>query len=109
AVVSARALTKRFGDFEAVRGVDFDVRRQECFGFLGPNGAGKTTTLKMIYCASPVTSGQLLVNGLDVTLQPRAVKALLGVAAQNDNLDPELSVVKNLQVHARYFDIPARV
>ena len=108
-IVSARKLTKRFGDFEAVKGIDFDVFRQECFGFLGPNGAGKTSTLKMIYAGSPVTSGELLVNGIDVTRDARRVKSLLGVAAQNDNLDPDLSVVQNLRVHARYFDIPPRV
>ena len=108
-IVSARGLTKRFGAFEAVRGIDFDVRRQECFGFLGPNGAGKTSTLKMIYCASPVTAGQLMVNGLDVMAAPRQVKRFLGVAAQNDNLDPDISVRHNLRVHARYFDIPARI
>ncbi|MGH2519730.1 MAG: ABC transporter ATP-binding protein [Chloroflexota bacterium] len=108
-IVRARGLTKRFGTFEAVKGIDFDVLRQECFGFLGPNGAGKTSTLKMIYCASPVTAGELLVNGIDVMRYARRVKALLGVAAQNDNLDPDLTVVENLRVHARYFDIPPRV
>ncbi len=108
-IITARGLTKRFGDFEAVKGIDFDVYKQECFGLLGPNGAGKTSTLKMIYCASPVTSGQLLVNGLDVMAEPRAVKAILGVAAQNDNLDPDLTVVQNLRVYARYFDVPGTV
>ncbi|HEU0168783.1 MAG TPA: ABC transporter ATP-binding protein [Chloroflexota bacterium] len=108
-IVSARGLTKRFGAFEAVRGIDFDVHRQECFGFLGPNGAGKTSTLKMIYCASPVTAGHLTVRGLDVMRQPRQVKSLLGVAAQSDNLDPDLTVRHNLRVHARYFDIPGEV
>jgi lipooligosaccharide transport system ATP-binding protein len=108
AIVVARGLTKRYGDFEAVKGIDFDVRRQECFGFLGPNGAGKTTTMRMIHCASPVTAGQLTVAGLDVMRCPRQVKALLGVVSQNDNLDPDLTVRQNLVVYARYFDIPRR-
>ncbi|MBV9119409.1 MAG: ABC transporter ATP-binding protein [Chloroflexi bacterium] len=106
-VVRARALTKRYGDFEAVKGIDFDVWRQECFGVLGPNGAGKTTTMKMVHCASPVTSGELLVAGLDVMRFPRQVKALLGVVPQSDNLDPDLTVRQNLLVYARYFDIAA--
>jgi lipooligosaccharide transport system ATP-binding protein len=108
-IVAARRLTKRYGDFEAVKGIDFEVCRQECFGFLGPNGAGKTTTMKMIHCASPVTSGELTVAGLDVMSHPREVKALLGVVSQNDNLDPDLSVRQNLVVYARYFDIPRSV
>ncbi|HEX6511259.1 MAG TPA: ATP-binding cassette domain-containing protein, partial [Chloroflexota bacterium] len=108
-IVFARGLIKRYGDFEAVKGIDFEVRRQECFGILGPNGAGKTTTMRMIHCASPVTSGQLTVAGLDVTRYPRQVKALLGVVSQSDNLDPDLTVRQNLIVYARYFDIPRRV
>ncbi|HLY68053.1 MAG TPA: ABC transporter ATP-binding protein [Chloroflexota bacterium] len=107
--VIAHALTKRYGDIEAVRGIDFQVGRQECFGFLGPNGAGKTTTMKMIHCASPVTSGELTVAGLDVMRHPRQVKALLGVVSQNDNLDPDLSVRQNLVVYARYFDVPRSI
>jgi lipooligosaccharide transport system ATP-binding protein len=105
-MVVASGLTKRYGDFEAVRGIDFEICRQECFGFLGPNGAGKTTTMRMIHCASPVTAGQLTVAGLDVSRQPRQVKALLGVVSQADNLDPDLRVRQNLVVYARYFDIP---
>src|SRR5438874_11562632 len=108
-IISARGLTKRYGEIKAVSGIDFDVRRQECFGFLGPNGAGKTTTMKMIHCASPVTAGHLTVAGLDVMTHPREVKALLGVVSQGDNLDPDLSVRQNLVVYARYFEIPRSV
>ena len=66
---SPRGLVKEYGDLVAVRGIDFEVRSGECFGFLGPNGAGKTSTMRMIACASPVTSGTLLVNGLPVQTQ----------------------------------------
>ena len=107
-IISARGLTKSYGEIKAVSGIDFDVRRQECFGFLGPNGAGKTTTMRMIHCASPVTSGELTVAGLDVMRFPRQVKALLGVVSQSDNLDPDLGVRQNLVVYARYFDIPRK-
>lgn len=108
-VIEARHLTKRFGDFTAVDDVDFTVGHQECFGFLGPNGAGKTTTMKMIYCASPVTAGELVVAGMDVRTSPRRIKAIIGVVPQEDNLDPDLTVLQNLLVYARYFDIPGDV
>ncbi len=105
-IVRARNLVKRYGDFTAVDGISFDIRAGECFGLLGPNGAGKTTTTRMITCVSPVTEGELIVDGLDVRLEPRRIKAFLGVVPQEDNLDPDLSVRQNLAVYARYFDMP---
>jgi lipooligosaccharide transport system ATP-binding protein len=105
-IVHARNLVKRYGDFTAVDGISFDIRSGECFGLLGPNGAGKTTTTRMIACVSPVTAGELTVDGLDVRREPRRIKALLGVVPQEDNLDPDLSVRQNLAVYARYFDMP---
>ncbi len=108
-IIVARDLVKRYGDFTAVDGVSFSVRAGECFGFLGPNGAGKTTTIRMITCVSPVTAGQLTVDGMDVAREPRRIKAIVGVVPQEDNLDPDLSVRQNLRVYARYFDLPAPV
>jgi lipooligosaccharide transport system ATP-binding protein len=105
-IVHARNLVKRYGDFTAVDGISFDIRAGECFGLLGPNGAGKTTTTRMIACVSPVTAGELTVDGLDVRREPRRIKALLGVVPQEDNLDPDLTVRQNLAVYARYFDMP---
>ena len=64
-LITARGLTKRFGEFVAVDGVDFDVAAGESFGFLGPNGAGKTSTMRMIGCVSPISGGTLRVMGLD--------------------------------------------
>jgi lipooligosaccharide transport system ATP-binding protein len=107
AVVEARGLRKRYGDLTAVDGIDFAVRAGECFGFLGPNGAGKTTTVRMIHCFAPVTSGTLRVFGMDVGERPRDIKARIGVCQQEDNLDPDFSVLKNLTVFARYFGLPA--
>jgi lipooligosaccharide transport system ATP-binding protein len=75
-------------------------------GFLGPNGAGKTTTVRMIYCFLPITEGKLLVGGMDASTQPREIKKLVGVAPQEDNIDPDFTVLKNLTVYARYFDLP---
>jgi lipooligosaccharide transport system ATP-binding protein len=106
--VVARDLVKRFGTFEAVRGIEFRVGQQECFGFLGPNGAGKTTTMRMISCTSPPTAGELEVLGLPVE-RGRDIKRRLGVVPQENNLDEEVSVLDNLLIYARYFDIPRRI
>ncbi|MEM2098915.1 MAG: ATP-binding cassette domain-containing protein [Candidatus Bathyarchaeia archaeon] len=105
AVIKAQGLTKRFGALVAVDNINFEVYRGECVGFLGPNGAGKTTTVRMIYCFLPLTAGKLLVAGMDVTKHQRQIKSIIGVAPQEDNLDPDFSVEKNLLVYARYFDI----
>ena len=105
-LIKARGLTKRFNSFTAVDHVDFEVYRGECVGFLGPNGAGKTTTVRMVYCFLPVTEGELTVAGLNVSTDARAIKGMIGVSPQDDNLDPDFTVTKNLQVYARYFDIP---
>src|SRR5688500_11754449 len=100
----ARGLTKCYGDFEAVKGVDFKVSGGECFGFLGPNGAGKTTTMKMIYGAVIPTSGELTVAGLDVYRHEREIKRRIGVVPQDNNLDDELEVRENLLIYGRYYD-----
>jgi lipooligosaccharide transport system ATP-binding protein len=105
-LIKAHRLTKKFGNFTAVDNIDFEVYKGECVGFLGPNGAGKTTTVRMIYCFSPVTEGELTVAGMNVSAQSREIKRMVGVAPQEDNLDPDFTVIKNLQVYARYFNIP---
>lgn len=104
----ARDLRKSYGEFRAVKGVDFEVCRGECFGFLGPNGAGKTTTMKMIYGAAIPTDGELTVAGLDVKLDERRVKRRIGVVPQENNLDDDLKVKENLLVYGRYFDLPKK-
>jgi lipooligosaccharide transport system ATP-binding protein len=106
-VIQAEALRKTFGELVAVDDLSFSIAYGECFGILGPNGAGKTSTIRMVYGFSPLTSGTLSVFGLDVTRHPRAVKARIGVCQQENNLDPELTVLQNLLVFARYFNIPA--
>jgi len=105
-LIEAEKLTKRFGDLIAVNGIDFKIFKGECFGFLGPNGAGKTTTMKMIHCVLPLTSGKLTVAGMDVAKDGREIKKIIGVAPQENNLDPDFTVFHNLIVYARYFDIP---
>ena len=105
-IVEAIGLRKRYGAAEVVCGIDFVVEPRECFGVLGPNGAGKTTTIRMITCFSPSSGGRLHVFGLPVVpANHRAIKARLGVAPQEENLDPDLSVEMNLLVYASYFGI----
>jgi lipooligosaccharide transport system ATP-binding protein len=105
-LIVARGLTKRFGTFTAVDGVDFDVHAGEVFGFLGPNGAGKTSTMRMIAAVSPVTSGTLRVLDRDPSVEGPAIRARIGVVPQENNLDEELSVVDNLFIYGRYFGLP---
>jgi lipooligosaccharide transport system ATP-binding protein len=105
-VIQARDLRKSYGELEVVKGIQFDVYQGECFGVLGPNGAGKTTTIKMVICFSPIGGGELHIFGQDVRTGARAIKARLGVVPQEDDLDPDLSVLENLVVFGRYFDIP---
>ena len=108
-IVSARGLSKRFGDYNAVDGIDFEIKRGLCFGFLGPNGAGKTTTLRMLLGLSPMSAGSLSVFGLPIPAQARAVRARVGIVPQADNLDPDFSVAENLEIYAAYFGIPKQL
>ncbi len=101
--ISAKGLTKRFGSFVAVDGIDFDVAPGETFSLLGPNGAGKSSTMKVISTVSPATSGQLTVLGMDPRRDGRAIRQRLGVVPQEDTLDQELTVRENLVIYGRYY------
>lgn len=104
-VVIATDLVKTFRQVTAVDHIDLRVSQQECFGILGPNGAGKTTTVKMIYCFLEPTGGGLEVLGQDARKNARRIKEGIGVCPQENNLDPDLTVIDNLRVFARYFDM----
>jgi lipooligosaccharide transport system ATP-binding protein len=104
-LIQATGLKKSFGDFVAVDGIDFEVAPGEAFGFLGPNGAGKTSTMRMIGCVSPVSAGTLRIFGLDPDKDGRTIRSRMGVVPQLDQLDNELTVLENLVIYARYFDI----
>jgi lipooligosaccharide transport system ATP-binding protein len=117
-MISARGLRKSFvsrsrkgpaEEFEAVRGIDVDVRPGMAFGFLGPNGAGKSSTMRMICCVSPVTGGELRIFGLDPATHGPQIRARIGVCPQEDTLDTELNVRENLYVYGRYFGLPRDV
>ncbi|MCW2838378.1 MAG: transporter ATP-binding protein [Marmoricola sp.] len=105
-MIRAVDLHKSFGAFEAVRGIDVDVRRGESFGFLGPNGAGKSSTMRMIAAVSPVTSGELRILGMDPAVDGPSIRGRIGVCPQEDTLDTELNVRDNLYIYGRYFGIP---
>src|ERR1700753_3602615 len=108
-LVRARGLTKRFGDFTAVDGIDFDLYRGEAFGFLGPNGAGKSSTMGMLGCVPPPPGGEITNLGRDPVRDGSAIRARLGVVPQEDTLDVELTVRENLLVYGRYFGLPRRL
>ena len=105
-LIEGRQLTKRFGSYVAVNGIDFRVEAGEAFGFLGPNGAGKSTTMRMIGCVSPRTGGDLTVLGKDPHRDGAEIRSRLGVVSQEDNLDTELTVWDNMLIYGRYFDLP---
>jgi lipooligosaccharide transport system ATP-binding protein len=108
-LIRAAGLTKRFGEFTAVDGIDFELCRGEAFGFLGPNGAGKSSTMRMIGCVSPPTSGTLTILGLDSVAAGQAIRGRLGVVPQEDTLDVDLTVRENLLVYGRYFGLSRSV
>lgn len=107
-IITARDLIKDYDGLRAVDRVSFTIIKGECFGFLGPNGAGKTTIMRIIYCFLPPTGGEVKVLGHDVTKEPSLIKSRMGVMPQDDSLDLDLSVIQNLVVYGRYFDIPKR-
>ena len=104
-LIHARGLTKKFGDFTAVNGIDFDVIKGESFGLLGPNGAGKSTAMRMIGATSQRASGDLTILDKDPDKFGPQIRAHLGVVPQQDNLDTHLSVTENLYIYGRYFGL----
>ena len=107
-MIHAAGLRKSFGSFEAVRGIDVDVRRGEAFGFLGPNGAGKSSTMRMVAAVSPVSAGTLRILGMDPATHGPQIRARIGVCPQEDTLDTEITVRENLYIYGRYFGLPRK-
>ena len=108
-VITAKDLRKTYGDFVAVDGINFEVKRGESFGLLGPNGAGKSTTMRMITSTLQRTSGELQILGKDPDKFGPEIRAHLGVVPQQDNLDRQLRVWENLLVYGRYFGLSRKV
>ena len=109
AVLVVRGLRKSYGENEVVRGLDFSIRRGECFGLLGPNGAGKTTTLRCCLGLTDPNAGSITLVGEPVPSRARQARMRVGVVPQMDNLDPDFTVVENLRIYGRYFRIPDAV
>jgi ABC-2 type transport system ATP-binding protein len=105
-VISVSGLTKAYGEVQAVRGIDFEVRRGETFGFLGPNGAGKTTTIKILCTLANATSGTARVAGFDARTQRDSVRRNIGLVFQDTTLDTYLTAEQNLRFHAELYGVP---
>jgi ABC-2 type transport system ATP-binding protein len=105
-IILAENLVKKFGDFTAVDGISFDVKRGEIFAFLGPNGAGKSTTIKMLTTMLRPTSGTLKLAGHDVATERDSARKAFGIVFQDPSLDEELSAYENMQLHAVLYGVP---
>jgi ABC-2 type transport system ATP-binding protein len=105
-VIEVAGLAKRYGEVEAVRGIDLTVRAGETFGFLGPNGAGKTTTIKILCTLANATSGSARVAGFDTATQRDAVRRNIGLVFQDTTLDGYLTAEQNLRFHAELYGVP---
>src|SRR5215469_12374806 len=104
--IAVEKIVKKYGDFEAVKGVDFQVAEGEIFGLLGPNGAGKSTLIRMMTTLIPVTAGRALVAGHDVSKESNAVRNMIGVIPQAMTSDQDLTVEENLSIYAKLYSVP---
>src|SRR5437762_2092964 len=107
AVIEAKGLVKKYGQLEAVRGIDLEVKQGEIFGFLGPNGAGKSTTISMLCTLLKPTAGSASVAGIDVVHDPARVRQRIGLVFQDPSLDDQLTGRENLEFHAFIYSVPA--
>jgi ABC-2 type transport system ATP-binding protein len=105
-VIQVTDLVKRYGELEAVRGINFEVEPGETFGFLGPNGAGKSTTIKILCTLTDPTSGSARVAGYDVKTQRDTVRRNIGLVFQDTTLDSYLTGEQNLRFHADLYGVP---
>jgi ABC-2 type transport system ATP-binding protein len=104
--IAVEKIVKRYGDFEAVKGISFSVAEGEIFGLLGPNGAGKSTLIRMMTTLMPLTSGKAHVAGHDVEREPDSVRRAIGVIPQALTSDPDLTVEENLSIYAKLYSVP---
>ncbi len=105
-IIEVKNLTKKFGDFTAVKGVSFTTERGQIFGFLGPNGAGKTTSIKMLTTLLAPTSGQILLDGHDPAKDQAEVRRTFGIVFQDPSLDDELTAAENMEFHGVLYKVP---
>src|SRR5258708_9360396 len=107
-MIKVRGLVEKYGDLEAVKGIDLDVTAGEVFGFLGPHGAGKSTTISTLCTLLKPTSGEVEVAGLDVVRHPDAVRHRIGLIFQDPSLDDQLTARENLEFHGFIYGLPPR-
>jgi ABC-2 type transport system ATP-binding protein len=107
-IISVRDLHKKYGDFEAVKGISFDVHEGEIFGLLGPNGAGKSTTLEIIETLREKTSGTVKVDGLDLDRRPEEIKKIIGVQLQTSGYYPGLNLIELIELFGGLYNQPVR-
>src|ERR1700748_385608 len=105
-IISVRELTKKYGDFEAVKGISFDVKEGEIFGLLGPNGAGKSTTLEIIETLRDKTSGKIMVDGFDLDKDPGEIKKIIGVQLQTSGYYPGLNLSELIELFGGLYNQP---
>jgi len=103
-IISVRDLVKKYGNFEAVKGISFDVYEGEIFGLLGPNGAGKSTTLEIIETLREKTSGKILVDGIDLDKAPNDIKKIIGVQLQSSGYYPGLNLLELIELFAGLYN-----
>ena len=104
--IAVENIVKRYGTFEAVKGVSFSVNEGEIFGLLGPNGAGKSTLIRMMTTLVPITAGRAIVAGHDVAKESDAVRRVIGVIPQALTSDPDLTLEENLSIYAKLYGVP---
>lgn len=104
-MIQLENMVKAYGQTRALDGLSLNVEEGELFAFLGPNGAGKTTTIRILNGLTALTSGRTLINGLDLSLEPLAAKKLCGLSSQHINLDGELTVTENMEIHGRLYGL----
>jgi ABC-2 type transport system ATP-binding protein len=107
AAIKVENIVKRYGDFEAVKGVSFEVKDGEIFGLLGPNGAGKSTLIRMMTTLIPITEGKAYIAGFDVSREPDAARRCIGVIPQAMTSDVDLTVEENLSIYAKLYGVPS--
>jgi len=103
-IIRVRNLHKKYGDFEAVKGISFEVMEGEIFGLLGPNGAGKSSTLEIIETLRAKTSGEVVVDGFDLDKQPNEIKKIIGVQLQTSGYYPGLNLVELINLFSGLYN-----
>lgn len=103
-IISVKNLTKKYGEFEAVKGISFDVYEGEIFGLLGPNGAGKSTTLEIIETLRTKTGGEITVNGWNIDTHQQEIKKIIGIQLQTSGYYPNLKLVELIELFAGLYN-----